>query len=202
MWLTQVCSPCLARWLSFVFVCTFCLQELTSSMPGENVFCPRSGVNVVPQSVLVYFPYLSSVFSAVFPKYLSCVSCPPMSSPRAPPQLCSSSFSTSVLCSFIILFSPLPSPFRACLSSCRAARRKDTVMLSLLGWHNGTSLWGVKALTLPCLSVCLLSVQLLSQHQSTLAGLLAGAYAPVCLPPCLPVQQVVGVSGVEISGCI
>lgn len=39
------------------------------------------------------------------------VSCPPMSSPRAPPQLCSSSFSTSVLYSFIILFSPLPSPF-------------------------------------------------------------------------------------------
>lgn len=171
------------------------------------MFCPRSGVNVVPQSLLVYFPHLSSVFSTVFPECLSHASSRLLStrvlspSPASAPP-CSSSFSTSVHYPFIILFSALPSPFRACLSSCRAARREDTVMLSLLGWHNGTSLWGVKALTLPCLSVCLLSVQLLSQHQSTLAGLLAGTYAPVCLPPCLPVQQVVGVSGVVISGCI
>ncbi|XP_041799428.1 E3 ubiquitin-protein ligase SH3RF1 isoform X2 [Chelmon rostratus] len=38
--------------------------------------------------------------------------------------------------------------------------------------------------------------ELLSQHQSTLPGLLAGTYAPVCLPPCLPVQQVVGPNSV------
>lgn len=93
------------------------------------------------------------------------------------------------------------SPFRACLSSCRAARREDTVMLSLLGWHISTSLWGVKALTLPCVSACL-SVQLLSQHQSTFPSLLDGTSAPVCLLSCPPVQQVVGVSGVVISGCI
>lgn len=84
-----------------------------------------------------------------------------MYSSQAPPQRCFSSFSPS-----LVLYSSnllplslslplsLPSPLAsACLSQCRAARREDTLMLSLLGWHNSTSLWGVKALTLPCLSV-------------------------------------------------
>lgn len=110
-----------------------------------------------------------------------------MSSPKAPPQWCSSSFSPSVLYSSILLFSPLPSPFWACLSWCCAARREDTLMLSLLGWHNSTSLWGVKALTLPCLSVCLpVCAALLSApvNPSWLAGWYLCSCLPVSLPAC------------------
>lgn len=119
-----------------------------------------------------------------------CVSCPPMSSSKAPPQRCFSSFSPSVLYSSILLFFflSLPSPLRACLSWCRAARREDTLMLSLLGWHNSTSLWGVKALTLPCLSVCLagrLCSSPLSTSQTFPACRLVLALPSACLPACL-----------------
>lgn len=118
-----------------------------------------------------------------------CVSCPPKSSSKAPPQRCFSSFSPSVLYSSILLFFfSLPSPLRACLSWCRAARREDTLMLSLLGWHNSTSLWGVKALTLPCLSVCLpgrLCSSPLSTSQTFPACRLVLALLSACLPACL-----------------
>lgn len=53
-------------------------------------------------------------------------------------------------------FSLLPSLFWACLSRCCAARREDTLTLSLLGRRSGTSLWGARALTL-------------SQHQLVLS---------------------------------
>lgn len=102
--------------------------------------------------------------------------------------------------SSILLFSPLPSLFQACLSRCRAPRREDTLMLSLLGQHNSTSLWGLKALTLPCLPAQLCSSSLSTSQ--TFPALLTATYAHICQFPCLPVQQVVGASRVEISGCI
>lgn len=87
-----------------------------------------------------------------------------------------------------LLFFSLPSPLRACLSWCRAAKREDTLMLSLLGWHNSTSLWGVKALTLPCLSVCppgRLCSSPLSTSQTFPACRLVLALPSACLPACL-----------------
>lgn len=68
--------------------------------------------------------------------------------------------------------SPLPSLFWARLSRCCAARRKDTLMLSLLSWHSGTSLWGARALTL-------------SRHQLALSCWLVLMLLSDCCPACL-----------------
>ena len=54
-----------------------------------------------------------------------------------------------------------------------------TVMLSLLGWHNSTSLWGVKALTPPCLSVCAAPLS-----APVNPSWLIGWYLSCCLPVC------------------
>lgn len=78
-------------------------------------------------------------------------------------------------------FSLLPSLFWACLSRCCAARRKDTLMLSLLGCRSGTSLWGARALTL-------------SQHQLVLSCWLV---LMLWLVSCWPVQQVA--NGAEMT---
>lgn len=99
-----------------------------------------------------------------------CVSCVTLM------NLSSSSSSSSplfALCSSSS-FSLLPSLFWACLSQCCAARRKDTLMLSLLGCRSGTSLWGARALTL-------------SQHQLVLSCWLV---LMLWLVSCWPVQQV------------
>ncbi len=104
-WLTVICFPLY-----------FLPPGINFIRAGEICICSYSGVNMVPHSVFVYFPHLSSAFAIVFPNILFLFPSsyasfrPPMSSPEAPPQRCSSSFSTSVLYSFILLFSPLPSP--------------------------------------------------------------------------------------------
>lgn len=72
-------------------------------------------------------------------------------------NLSSSSFSSSPLFALYSSssFSLQPSLFWACLSRCCAARRKDTLMLSLLGCRSSTSLWGARALTLSQLQLVL-----------------------------------------------
>lgn len=181
---------------------------------GENCICSYGGVNVVPHSSpLVYFPHLSSVsliFSNSSPPLISplllllLLSSTAHHSPVLKPRLSTAlhPFSTSVL---LLFHPPLFSSTLSFLSlpflECRAARREDTVMLSLLGWHNSTSLWGVKALTLPFLSVCLpaclcssifyvASCSSLSTSQPFLAYWLVLILLSVCLsaslPACLP----------------
>lgn len=150
-----------------------------------------------PRSVLVYLPHLSS--AAAFSKYFVIVPLPLArlrASPVHPCLLFLRPRLTDALHLFLPLRSilpssssspPLPSPLGACLSWCRAARREDTLMLSLLGWHNSPSLWGVKALTLPCLSVCLtvcaapLSAPV---KPSWLTGWYSRSCPPVSLPAC------------------
>lgn len=126
-------------------------------------------------SFFLFFPFIS-------PLLLPLVSCSPMSSPKAPPQWRSSSFFTSVLFFSLIVHFP---PLWASLSSYHAARHKDTVMLSLLGWQNSTSLCGVKALTLPCPSVCL-PVCVVPLSAPVNLSWLIGCYLSSCWPASLP----------------
>lgn len=196
MWLTQICRVCLASWLSFVFLCIFCLLELTSrtsrKIPLPPVGLMRCLIQILFASLTC--PLFGHRFAFLFSLHSLLRSC--LLSPAHPCLASVTLFIFLYLCTrySFILHSP---PLWACLSSCRAARHKDTVMLSLLGWHNSTSLWGVKALTLACLSVCAAPLP-----APVNPSWLSGWYLSSRLPPCLPVQQVVGVSRVVISGCI
>lgn len=177
MLISQVRSACLVCRLSFVFLWAPCPRVQTRSTPG-HIAGSCSGFNVLatkfPHFPLLFFVFKSQIFPHLFSQALPLpysVLTPPYRSPQAPPQQPSN---------FFYLWT-LSSSSSFCL--CCAARREDTVMLSLLGWHNSTSLWWVKALTQPCLSVMLYispCLPLRSQRQSVLPGLVAATYLPAC----------------------
>lgn len=173
-------------------------------LAGGNCICSYRGFNAVPHSVVAHFSHLSSVIYCFFLNISPTLICLLLllcllSSPARPclflkPCLSDAPHSFlplySILSSSPFLLSPLLSEAR--LSSCSAARREDTVMLSLLVWHNSTSLWGVKALTIPCLSVCAAPLSApVNPHW------LIGWYLSCCLPVCQTSCR-----GEWSSGCI